>query len=367
VLLMILLSYLGLLPSSVSLLGTVQGGLPPIGLPQGVISVSNIMALLPAVVLPCFLIILAQSAATSRAYAMKYRDSFDENVDLIGLAAANFGAGLSGTWIVNGSPTKTEMVDGAGGKSQVAQLTAGVVVLVVLLFLTPILQYMPNAVLAAVVMLIGIKLIDIKGMRAIAQVRTGEFAVAAVTAATVVLVGIEQAIILAIALSVIEHIAHSYRPYDRLLTPAAGGDYAYQELASGAQALPGLAVYRFGAGLYYANGNKFSEEIVTLAEDADPPLRWICVSAAAIGDIDYSGAETISAVQDELAGQNVTLVLADVDPRIAEQLDAYELTAKIGKERIFPTLAEAVDAYRALGPQGAPAAAPAKPEETTAE
>jgi SulP family sulfate permease len=136
VVLMIVVSYLGLLPSSVSLLGTVQGGLPPLGLPQDVITVDNMLALMP-VVLSCFLIILAQSAATSRAYAMKYRDSYDENVDLIGLAAANFGAGLSGTWIVNGSPTKTEMVDGAGGRSQVAQVTAGAVVLVVLLFLTP--------------------------------------------------------------------------------------------------------------------------------------------------------------------------------------------------------------------------------------
>ncbi len=84
----------------------------------------------------CFIIILAQSAATSRAYAVKYADSFDENVDLIGLSAANLGAGLSGTFVVNGSPTKTEMVDGAGGRSQVAQLTAGVIIVVVLLFLT---------------------------------------------------------------------------------------------------------------------------------------------------------------------------------------------------------------------------------------
>jgi high affinity sulfate transporter 1 len=367
VVLMILISYLGLLPSSVSLLGTVQGGLPPFGLPQGVITLDNILALMPTV-LSCFIIILAQSAATSRAYAMKYRDSFDENVDLIGLAAANFGAGLSGTWIVNGSPTKTEMVDSAGGRSQVAQLTAGVVVLVVLLFLTPALAYMPNAVLAAVVMLIGIKLIDYVGMRGIAQVRVGEFAVAAVTAATVVIVGIEQAILLAIALSIIEHIEHSYRPFDRLLTSKPGGEYGYEDLSSGAQTVPGLVIYRFGASLYYANGNRFAEEIVSLVEDAKPPLRWLCVSASSIGDIDYSGAETIASVSDEIAGHGATLVFADVDPKIAGQLDAYDLTSKIGKDHIFATLIDAIAAYRALpaGAGGGSSADPGDPPATPA-
>ena len=82
------------------------------------------------------IVILAQSAATSRAYAMKYADSFDENVDLVGLGAANLGAALTGTFVVNGSPTKTEMVDSAGGRTQIAQLTAAAVVVVVLLFLT---------------------------------------------------------------------------------------------------------------------------------------------------------------------------------------------------------------------------------------
>ena len=95
--------------------------------------------------------ILAQSAATSRAYAAKYNEAFDENVDLVGLSFANAAAGLSGTFVVNGSPTKTQMVDGAGGKSQVASLTTAVIILIVLLFLTKPLQYMPEAVLASIV------------------------------------------------------------------------------------------------------------------------------------------------------------------------------------------------------------------------
>ena len=91
--------------------------------------------------------ILAQSAATSRAYAVKYSERFDENTDLVGLGFANLAAGFSSTFVVNGSPTKTEMVDEAKSHTQVAQLTTAVVVAVVLLFLTKPLQYLPNAVL----------------------------------------------------------------------------------------------------------------------------------------------------------------------------------------------------------------------------
>ncbi len=221
-----------------TVLGTVPGGLPTLGLPTDVMTSANVVALLPTVV-SLVIVILAQSAATSRAYAMKYGDSFDENVDLVGLGMANIGAGITGTFVVNGSPTKTEMVDSGGGRSQVSQLTAGAVVALVLLFLTGPLAYMPNAVLAAVVFLIGLRLIDYRGMAAIGRVRQGEFAVAAVTAAVVVVVGVEQGIILAMALSIVEHIYHSYRPYDTLLAMTPDGTPGPAPLADRAEALPG--------------------------------------------------------------------------------------------------------------------------------
>ena len=100
------------------------------------------------------------------------------------------------------------------------------VVIIVLLFLTVPLGYMPNAVLAAVVFLIGVELVDIKGMRSILRARPVEFIVALLTALTVIFVGVEQGIILAIVISIVVHLRHSYRPYDRLLTPKdAEGDW----------------------------------------------------------------------------------------------------------------------------------------------
>src|SRR5262245_38390206 len=151
----------------IDVIGTVPGGLPHFGLPH--VSWRDI-GLVMTISFSCFVVILAQSAATARAYALRYREPFDQNVDLVGLAAANLVAGSSGTFVVNGSPTKTAIVDGGGGRSQVAHLTAATMVLVVLLFLTKPLGYLPNAVLAAIVFLIGIKLIDYRGMADIVDV-----------------------------------------------------------------------------------------------------------------------------------------------------------------------------------------------------
>ncbi len=340
----VLSEVLDLSAKGVTTLGTIQGGLPAIGLPQDVITTDNIVALLPMVI-SLFVVILAQSAATSRAYAVKYGDSFEENVDLVGLGLASLGAGVSGTFPVNGSPTKTEMVDSAGGRSQLSQLTAAAIVVIVLLFLTGPLASMPNAVLASVVFLIGIRLVDYKGMADILRVRRDEFAVASLTAAVVVIVGVEQGIVLAIALSIVIHIQHSYHPYDRLLALDPRGRPLFSPVESGTQALPGLAIYRFGASLYYANATRFTAEILELVTTADPPLKWVCLSASAMGDVDYSGADAIRAVVEELGKLGVTFVATEFDPVVQRLLDAYGLTDKIGAANIFPTVVEVVEAY----------------------
>ena len=199
------------LKAHLHVLGGVPSGLPHIGLPEVQWSRELIGKLVPTA-FAMFVVILAQSAATSRAYAARYNERFSEDTDLIGLGLANVGAGLSGTFVVNGSPTKTQMVDSAGGRSQLSLLVTAGIVLLVLLFLTAPLAYMPEAVLSAVVFLIGMDLIDLKGMRNIFQERRSEFWVALITALMVVFVGIEQGIILAITLSLIDHTRHGRAP-----------------------------------------------------------------------------------------------------------------------------------------------------------
>ncbi len=327
----------------VTTIGTVQGGLPTIAFP--VVPLDQIPELL-GVALACFLVILAQSAATSRAYALRYEEKFSENGDLVGLGLSNVAAGMSGTFVVNGSPTKTEMVDSAGGKTQLASIVTAGIVLIVLLFLTVPLSYLPNAVLAAIVFTIGIRLIDINGMKNILSRRPVEFGVALLTALTVIFISVSWGIMIAIVLSILAHLRHSYHPVNILLAKTPQGEWKSSALASGEQAAPGLAIYRFGANLYYANESRFTEDILAIVKKAGPGLKWLCLSASMIGDIDYSGAESIRQLHGELAKRGVVLVLSDLDDQVMKQLERDTILDLIGKDHVFGSYHDAVVAYQ---------------------
>ena len=342
----IIASYaLNLAAYGVATLGPVQGGFPKIGLPQ-VQWTPAILTQLLTTAFSIFFVILAQSAATSRAYAIKYSDRFDENVDLIGLGLANVAAGISGTFAVNGSPTKTEIVDSSGGRSQLAQITTAVVVLIVLLFLTGPLAYMPSAVLSAVVFYIGVRLINVKGMSGIFRLAPLEFVVAAITALVVVIFGVEQGIVLAIVLSLIDHLRHSYLPFDALLVPTPSGHWRATAVEQKQEAAAGLAVYHFGAGLYYANAVRFSGEILGLVEVARPQIKWLDLDASAISNIDFSGAGTVREVHDALQKRGVTLVLSGVTGNARKELDRYGLTKLIGEDHFYESVPEVLEAYQ---------------------
>jgi high affinity sulfate transporter 1 len=329
----------------VSILGPVPSGLPTLGLPEGLTwtEVANLLPIAGAM----FFVILAQSAATSRAYAVKYNERADENTNLIGLGLANIAAGLSSAFVVNGSPTKTEMVDEAKSHTQVAQLTTAAVVLMVLLFLTKPLQYLPNAALAAIVFLIGIKLIDLPQMRSIWKLRRDEFVVALLTAAIVVTIGVEQGIVVAIALSLILHVGHSYHPVNAILQWDSQGHQRSLPPAPGTETEPGLIVYRYGSGLFYANAPHFAEEVMALIGGTDGPTKWIVLDAAGIDDIDYTGGKTLAELASHLHDRSVVLAISDANETVRDELEKYGVLTQLGDARVFDTTQEAINAFHA--------------------
>lgn len=328
----------------VHVLGQVPGGLPRVGWPEMAISMELIERLAP-IAFAMFVVILAQSAATSRAYAARYNEQFDANVDLMGLSLANIGAGLSGAFVVNGSPTKTQMVESAGGHSQLAQLTTSAIVLMVLLFFTAPLAYMPGAVLSAVVFLIGVELIDIKGLKKIYVERRWEFWVALITALAVVFVGVEQSILLAIALSLVVHTRHGYFVTNMLIGPDTALGWRQWPVGTRKQAQSGLMIYRFMHSMYYANSQVLVREIDELARSADPPLSWFCIDAAAVDDVDFTAAETLRQIYATLAGLGIRLVLCEVIDHVREEFDRSRLSGLFGSDAFFESPAAVVAAF----------------------
>jgi sulfate permease, SulP family len=325
----------------VAAVGPVPRGVPNLGLPA--LGRHDVAALLGAG-LSMFVVILAQSAATSRAYAAKYEEPFSEATDLVGLGAANAAAAFSGTFVVNGSPTKAQIVDTAGGRSQLSALAASGVVLLVLVFLTGPLAYLPDAALAAVVFMIAIELIDLAGMRRILANRKYEFAVALLTAVAVVVLGVEYGIALAIIASIVDHLRHSYSPFNTVLVKSPEGHWQPVPAEPGARTEEGLVIYRFGTSLYFANANRLMEDVAALVGRGGP-LRWMVIDCVAIGDVDYTASAVLVKVVEHLHQHHVHLALSSVLGPVRQQLDRYGISKALGQDAYFDTPGLALEAF----------------------
>jgi sulfate permease, SulP family len=332
---------LGLSAFGVAVLGPVPSGVPGLVLPA--LGPADLAAAFP-VAASMVVVILAQSAATSRAYAARFDEQVDTDADLLALGGANLAAAVTGTFVVNGSPTKTQMVVGAGGRSQVAQLAAVVVVGVVCAVATGLLGGLPLAALAAVVFLIGVELVDVAGMRRILAVRRAEFVVAVLTALAVVVLGVENGIVVALVVSIIDHLRHSYAPRSSVLVKSPAGHWRSLPVAPGTRTADGLLVYRFGSGLYFANVSRLVADLVTIGAEG-LPVRWLCLDAAAVGDVDYTAAAILTQLVQREQRAGVRVVLSNVVDAVRVELDRYGITALIGADGIFDTSGEVLVAY----------------------
>jgi sulfate permease, SulP family len=116
-------------------------------------------------------------------------------------------------------------------------------------------------------------------------------------------------------------------------------------LIEGQQAVEGLLIYRFGSDIYFANANRFTEEIITLAKSSKS-LKWFCISATNIGDVDFTSAETLKKVYTQLKKQGITLVLSEVVEPVMKELDRDGITKLIGREHIFESVQDVIEVYK---------------------
>jgi MFS superfamily sulfate permease-like transporter len=337
----------------IATIGPVAGGLPHLGL-MGLQSLRGMswkeMELLITVSASCAVMILTQSAATSRIYAAKHHQEVNENIDLFGLSAANAAAALSGGFVVNGSPTQTAMMEDAGGQSQMAQVATAVVVGLVLLFLTNPLRYLPTCVLGVLVFLVALRLIDLKGLRDIRAESLDEFWLAVSTAAVVVLVGVEQGIVMAMVVSLLRVVQHSYHPHSGVLVANGNGLWKLVPVGPGVVTEPGLVLYRFGAALFYANAGRFIEEVTCVVGPMPSAVRWVVVDAEAITHVDYSAARVVLELKKNLTTAGVVLAFARVPWDLRADCDRHHLTEAIGETRIYSRLHDAIAAFEAARP-----------------
>ena len=327
----------------VAVVGPVPRGLPTLAMPA--LDRADATALLGTAA-SMFVVILAQSAATARAYAAKYSEPLSVADDLSGLGAANAAAAFTGTFVVNGSPTKAQIVDSAGGRSQLSMLSAAGVVLVTVVLLTGPLAYLPKAALAAVVFLIAVELIDVKEMRRILAARREEFAISLLTTAAVVVLGVEYGIVLAVVASIVDHLRHSYSPLNNVLVKSPAGYWQPVPVTPGARTEKGIVVYRFGTSLYYANSPRLLADLQGLARYGDP-LEWLVLDCAAIEDIDYTASTVLARVVDIAQERHVRFAVSTVLPQVRRQLYDYGISKRLDPGACYETPRAALDAFHA--------------------
>lgn len=310
----------------VAVIGTIPAGLPGFSFPS--ISAGEIPRL-AASAASIAIVVLAQSAAVSRSFAGKNRYPLDVNADLTGLAAANAASSVTGGFAINGSPPRTAAGDGAGSRSQMVNLVMAASIALILLFATGLFAYVPSPVLDAVVFAIGIGLIKVPELREIVRSRPGEAVSAFAAVLVVAFVGVEQGVLLAVVISVIDVLRRQYRPDETVLLRDGQLDERLRQRIPAPKGLEGVLVYRFGAALFFENASHFADRVRALVAGTSTPVRLLVLDCAAMSDIDYSGAATLRQLHEELAPAGIRMVLTELSSAARATVDRTGLETDV--------------------------------------
>lgn len=330
----------------VAVVGPVPSGLPSIAIPA--VNIQDILTMLP-VALALTILIYADEVLTARVFAAKHGQKINANQEFIAIGMANIGAGLLTGFPAATSGSRTVVADQMGGKSQWVGLVAAALVVVFLLFFTPLLAPLPTVVLGAIIIVASLGLLDVYSFKFLQKVGRFEFWLAIVTLFGVLTVGILQGILVAVTLSLVNIIYRISRPHDALLDDVdTGGGTVYREVADKETALtdPGLIVYRFDAPLVFANAAYFTERLEGLVAHAGTGLKCVILDAEAISNFDSTAAEALENLDADLERLGVEFWIARANEQLRELLIVTGLTKRLGQENIYPSVRAAVEAYR---------------------
>ena len=292
------------------------------------------------------LVAFSDDVLTGRSFA-RGSETVNANQEFLALGVSNVGASLLRGFPISSSASRTAIAVAGGARTQVYSLTALVSVLVVLLLGRPLLARFPEAALGAIVIYAAVQLINLPAFRRLAAFRRSEFVLAVCTCAGVLIFNILYGVLLAIGLSVADLLMRVGRPHDAIqgLVPGMAGMHDVDDYPE-AETIPGLVVYRYDAPLFFANAQDFATRALAAADQSAGPVRWFVLNVEANVEVDFTALEAVDAVREEFTQHGMIFALARVKQDLLDDLQAFGLAEKIGKELIFPTLPTAVAAYQ---------------------
>lgn len=327
----------------VTVLGSVPHGLPGFAIPW--IGYGDIVQVLIggcAVALVSF----ADTSVLSRSYARRLGDRVDPNQEMVGLGAANLAAGLFQGFPISSSGSRTPVAEAAGARTQLTSVIGALAIAFLLLLAPNLLQHLPSAALAAVVIAAALGLFELGDLKRIYAIQQWEFWLSVVCFVGVAVLGVIPGIGLAIVIAIVEFLWDGWRPHSAVLGRASGVK-GYHDITRypDARQIPGLVLFRWDAPLFFANAEFFKERALDAVATSPTPVRWLVVAAEPVTSVDVTAGDILAELDGALHAQKIELCFAELKDPVKDKLKKFGLLAQLGESNFFPTIGVAVARY----------------------
>jgi MFS superfamily sulfate permease-like transporter len=292
------------------------------------------------------LVSFADTSVLSRSYAARLRTHVDPNQEMVGLGAANLAAGFFQGFPISSSSSRTPVAEAAGARTQLTSVVGALAIAALLLVAPNLLQNLPTAALAAVVIAAAIGLIEVADLRRIYRIQRWEFWLSMVCFVGVAVLGVIPGIGLAIAIAIAEFLWDGWRPHFAILGRAHGVK-GYHDITRypDARRIPGLVLFRWDAPLFFANAEFFKERVLDAVAKSPTPVRWLVVTAEPVTSVDVTACDAIAELDEALHAQGIVFCFAELKDPVKDKLKRFGLFAQFGENYFFPTIGAAVSSY----------------------
>jgi len=340
----VVVSALDLTTKGVDVIETFSTGLPPMSLPD--VSLTEYIAIIPGA-LAIVLLGYVETLGAAKSAASSGGGKIDPDQELVALSAANLGAGLSAGFVAAGSLSKTSVAMGAGGKTQISHVVSGILAILTLVFLMPLFTNLPEATLAAIVIVALIGLDQTAKLKKELKLSRTEFALGMICFLGVLTLGVLQGVGLGVVLSLLVLIKKASHPGTAVLGRVPGERTYYRDIQrrTDAETIPGLLIFRFDARLIFFNCNFFASEVKRCIAEAQEPVKTVLIDAEAMNDIDITGADRLIKLNTELNSKNIVMFLSHVRDPLRDKMRRMGVEDAIGADHIYETTRGGVDAF----------------------
>lgn len=330
------------LSDAVPVVGALPSGLPAPAL--GGLRPEDVLHLLgPAAGIA--LVAFTDSAVLSRTLAARRGETVSGNQELTGIGTANIAGGLLGGFPVSASSSRTPVAQAAGSRTQLTGVTGAILIVAFIAIAPGLTEFLPDAVLAAVVITAALRLIDLSGLVNLWRMHRLDAALSLAAMIGVLVVGVLPGILVAIVLSLLAFVDRAWRPYRAQLGRVRGlrGYHDLSRYPQRGKRLPGIVILRFDAPLFFANGPLFDDWVRSSVEAGGPDVHTVILAAEPMTDIDTTAIDSLVELDDYLQARGVRLVFAEMKDPVIDVLRRYGMAERFTPDRFAPTVGAAVD------------------------